>query len=169
MTRNRRFQRGSVYKRGQRKKVWFARWWEDVIAPDGTVKRVHRSEVLGSVAEIPTRRQAEQLLADRLRSINSGEFRPNSTRTFRDFAESWLAEVLPTVKYSTKKHYKYMVRVHLYPAFGDVQLRLITRDAVQKFLWAKLQSGLSWKTVKHMRNRVWDSHGSCRDGRTHCE
>jgi hypothetical protein len=44
-----------------------------------------------------------------------------------------------------------MVRVHLYPAFGDVQLRLITRDAVQKFLSAKLQSGLSWKTVKHMR------------------
>jgi integrase len=32
-----------------------------------------------------------------------------------------------------------------------VQLRLITRDAVQRFLGAKLQSGLSWKTVKHLR------------------
>jgi integrase len=151
MTRNRKFQRGFVFTRGRRKKVRVARWWEDVITPDGTVERVRRSEVLGSVAEIPTRRQAEQLLADRLRPINSGEFRPNSTRMFRDYGESWLAEVLPTVKYSTRKHYKYMLRVHLYPAFGDTQLRLITRDAVQKFLSAKLQRGLAWKTVKHLR------------------
>jgi integrase-like protein len=111
----------------------------------------HRSEVLGSVAEIPTRRLAEQLFADRLRPINSGELRPNSTRTFRDYGESWLVEVLPTVKYSTGRHYKYFVRFHLYPTFGHMQLRLITRDAVQKFLSVKLQSGLSWKTVKHMR------------------
>jgi integrase len=151
MTRNRRFQRGSIYKRGKRKKMWVARWWEDVTTQDGTVARLRRSENLGSVAEIPTRREAEQLLADRLRPINSGEFRPNSIRTFRDYGESWLEEVLPTVKYSTGKHYKHMLRVHLYPAFGDVQLRLITRDAVQKFLSAKLQSGLSWKTVKHLR------------------
>lgn len=37
------------------------------------------------------------------------------------------------------------------PAFGDTQLRLITRDAVQSFLMAKTRSGLSWKTVKHVR------------------
>ncbi|MGZ4839242.1 MAG: tyrosine-type recombinase/integrase [Terriglobales bacterium] len=37
------------------------------------------------------------------------------------------------------------------PAFGDTQLRLITREAVQQFLGAKSRSGLSWKTVKHLR------------------
>ena len=44
-----------------------------------------------------------------------------------------------------------MTRVHLNPAFGNMQLRLVTRDAVQSFLTAKLHTGLSWKTVKHMR------------------
>lgn len=152
MTRNRRFQHGSIFKRGTRKKVWVARWWEDVIGPGGSVQRIRRSEILGSVAEIPTRREAERLLSDRLRSINCGEFRPHSARTFGDYVGSiWLPEVLPTVKYSTKKHYGYMTRVHLNPAFGNMQLRLITRDAVQSFLTAKLRSGLSWKTVKHMR------------------
>ena len=152
MTRNRRFQHGSIYKRGKQKKMWVARWWEDAIGADGGISRVRRSEILGSVAEIPTRRQAEQLLADRLRPINSGELRPSSSRTFREYAEgSWLPEVLPTVKYSTKRHYQYMLRVHLYPVFGNLQLRLITRDAVQNFLTGKLRSGLAWKTVKHMR------------------
>src|SRR6202035_4054311 len=104
-------------------------------------------------ADIPTRRLAEQLLADRLRSINSGEHRPNSSRTFLDYAEtSWLPEVLPTLKYSTRKYYQYMLKVHLYPAFANVQVRLITRDAVQSFIAAKLRSGLSWRTVKGLRS-----------------
>lgn len=151
MTR-RRFQRGSIYKRGKRKTVWVARFSEDVIGPDGAAVSVRRSEVLGTVTEIPTRRQAEQLLADRLRSINSGPHRPNSSRSLRDYAETfWLPTVLPTLKYSTKKYYQYMLRVHVYPAFGDLQLRLITRDAVQGFLSLKLRSGLSWRTVKGLR------------------
>ena len=129
MTR-RRFQRGSIYKRGKRKTVWVARFSEDVIGPDGATVSVRRSEVLGTVTEIPTRRQAEQLLADRLRSINSGQHRPNSSRNLRDYAETfWLPTVLPTLKYSTKKYYQYMLKVHVYPAFGELQLRLITRDA----------------------------------------
>lgn len=73
-------------------------------------------------------------------------------RTFGDFVESaWLPEVLPTLKHSTKQHYRYVVRLHLLPAFGDTQLRLITREKVQQFLSTKSGSGLSWKTVKHIR------------------
>lgn len=132
--------------------MWVARFCEDVIGPDGTIGSIRRSEVLGTVTEIPTRRQAEQLLADRLRLINSGQYRPSSSRTFLDYAEMiWLPEVLPTLKYSTGKYYQYMLRVHLYPAFAKVQLRLITRDGVQGFLSAKLRSGLSWRTVKGLR------------------
>ncbi len=135
--------------------MWEARWWEDAVGPDGSVKRLRRSETLGSVAEIPTRREAEQLLAERLRPINSGEFRPHPSLTFQEYAETiWLPEVLPTVKYSTKKHYKYALRVHLCPAFGKVQLRLITRAMVQSFLAAKLASGLAWRTVKHLRTTL---------------
>src|ERR1039458_2428341 len=123
MTR-RRFQRGSIYKRGKRK-VWVARFFEDVIAPDGAVKRIRRSETLGSITEIPTRRQAEQVLQDRLRLFNSSEYRPSSSCTLREYAENrWLPEVLPTLKHSTKKHYQYILRVHVYPAIGDMQLRL---------------------------------------------
>jgi len=151
MTR-RRFQRGSIHKRGKRKKVWVARYNEDVIGPDGAMASIRRSEVLGTVAEIPTKRQAEQLLADRLRPINSGHYRPSSLRTLGDYAQTiWLPQALPTLKYSTKRYYQYMLRVHLYPTFADVQLRLINRDAVQSFLSAKLSSGLSWRTVKGLR------------------
>jgi integrase len=44
-----------------------------------------------------------------------------------------------------------MIDAHLNPVFGDTQLRLITKDAVQSFLHAKARSDSSWKTVKHVK------------------
>jgi integrase len=132
--------------------VWVARWWEDVSGREGKLERVRRSEILGTVAEIPTRREADQILSNRLHAINSGDFRPQSNCTLSEFVQrNWMPEVLPTLKYSSKKHYEYIVNVHLIPAFGDMQLRLISREFIQGFLSGKLRSGLSWKTVKHIR------------------
>ncbi len=151
MTQNRRFQYGSLFKRGTRTKMWVARWWEDLVGPDGKSERIRRSEVLGTVAELPTRREAEQLLSDRLRGINSGDSRVQSTWTLKSFIQDrWLPDVLPTIKYSTQIHYKYIVKVHLIPTLGDMQLRLITRESVQSLLTSKRRSGLSWRTVKHI-------------------
>ncbi len=68
----RRYQAGCLFKRGKRRKMWVARWREEVIRTDGTVARTLRSEVLGSVSEIPSWREARKLLDARLRPINQG-------------------------------------------------------------------------------------------------
>ena len=146
------FQQGSLFQRGTRRKLWVARWWEDVIQADGTVGRLRRSEVIGTVAEYPTRRLAMQVLSQRLGSINSGKARPQSVRTFGDFVkDDWTPVVLPTLKYATQKHYRYMLDVHLNPAFGQRQLRELTREELQSFLSRKLSNGLSWETVHHFK------------------
>jgi integrase len=146
------FQQGSLFRRGTRKKVWVARWWEDVIHTDGTLGRLRRSEVIGTVADFPTRRRAMQVLSQRLGSINSGKARPQSIRTFGDFVkDDWMPVVLPTLKYATQKHYKYMLDVHIVPAFGKRQLRELSREELQSFLSRKLNGGLSWETVHHFK------------------
>ena len=117
------FQQGSLFKRGIRRKVWVGRWWEDVALGGGGVKRLRRSEVIGTVAELPTRREAMQAMAARLVNLNSGKARAQSVRTFTDFvSEDWSPVILPTLKYATQKHYNYMLDVHLIPAFGNRQL-----------------------------------------------
>jgi integrase len=108
--------------------------------------------VIGTVAELPTRRKATQVLSERLRLINSGIRRPQSTRSFGDFVrEDWMPVVLPTLKYATQKHYRYMLDVHLIPFFGKRTLRELTREELQAFLSRKLTSGLSWETVHHFK------------------
>jgi integrase len=129
-----------------------ARWWEDVIGSGNKIERIRRSEVLGTVAEIPTRREAQHLLDELLRRSNSVERRPQAVLTFKTFVEDrWKPDLYPTLKFSSKKLYDNMVDTHLMPVFGDIQLRLITKDSVQSFLSAKAQGDSSWKTVKHIR------------------
>src|SRR6266576_1349815 len=151
LARKKHFQHGSLFKRGKRSKVWVARYWEPVVGSSGEAKRVRRSEIIGTVAELPTRRDAELVLSNKLRHLNSANYHPRSCCSLRDFVQEWEPQVLPTLKYATQRHYKYVVQTHLLPVFGNVQLRLISREAVQNFLAARLKQGLSWRTVRHLR------------------
>jgi integrase len=147
-----RFQQGSLFKRGTQRKVWVARWWEEVINLDGSIGRRRRAEVLGTVAELGSRSHAMDVLSRRLNSINSGSHRPQSTRCYADYiAQDWKPVVLPTLKYATQKHYCHILDAHLVPAFGKVRLCDIKREWIQSFLATKLNTGLAWKTVKHIR------------------
>ena len=152
MTR-RRFQRGSIYKRGKRKKVWVARFFEDVIAPDGAVKRIRRSEILGSITEIPTRRQAEQVLQDRLRLFNSSDYRPSSSCTLAGVCrESLVAGSAPYTQTLNQE----TLPVHVCECTftrhsGGCNSGSLTATWCRDFISAKLRSGLSWRTVKGIR------------------
>lgn len=153
LARKKHFQHGSLFKRGKKNKVWVARYWEPVIGPNGEPARVRRSEILGSVAELPTKTDAEVVLSNLLRRINSGNYNPRSCSLFRDFVEEWKTNTLPGLKYSGQKHYRYIIDIHLVPAFGNVQLRLFSRESVQTLLANKLNM-LSWGTVKHIRTTL---------------
>jgi len=151
LARRRKFQCGSLFQRGKRNKVWVARWWEEAIDEQGKSVRVRRSEILGKVAEITSRRQAAILLNRRMQRINGEHHSPQATRRFVDFVRAdWEPVILPTMKYATQKSYAYFLRVHLIPALGDFPLREIGREPIQTMLNAKLAGGLAWETVHHL-------------------
>src|ERR1017187_1545028 len=90
----RRYQHGCCFVRN---KVWVGPWREDVIAPDGTLQRRLRWEVLGLVSEIGrNKRNARRILDTRLRPINEGRQLPQSTMLFTQFVrEHWEPATLP--------------------------------------------------------------------------
>ena len=146
----RSYQAGCLFKRGKRQKVWVARWRESVIRVDGSRGRRHRSAVLGLVSEIPTRRQAQLLLDQRLRPVNRGEHRPQSATTFEQFAErEWMELNFPTYKLTTQRSYRLVLHRHVLPYFGAWRLCDITMRDVQRFVGEKFKQGLSWQTVRN--------------------
>jgi integrase len=148
----RRYQRGCLFIRGKKRKMWVARWRESVVQPDGTLGKVLRSEVLGPVSEL-SKYEARKLLERHLRPINEGRHRPQSTITFAAFvAEHFEPAVLPTLKFSTQQIYSVLLQKHLLPRFGSCRLCDIGRAEVQRFALEKLKQGQSWESANKLRN-----------------
>jgi integrase len=127
----RRYQRGTLIQRGTREKVWVGRWLEDSILPDGTIKRVHKSEVLGSVKDFPTKRLAQRELDGRVSVVNSPTYRARPTATFRQLAEKWQTLVMVHHEDSTQRSEKSDIKAWV-SAIGDVQIRDIDCELLQE-------------------------------------
>jgi integrase len=150
MVARRRYQTGCLFKRGKRRKVWVARWREDVLLEGGQLGRLQRSVVLGTVADLPTKRHALTKLEEQLRPVNQGTGRPEASMRFGAFAESqWSALVLPTLKLSTQHGYKNVLAKHVLPYWRDWRLRDIGKLDVQQFVADKFRQQAGWQTVRN--------------------
>ena len=58
----------------------------------------------------------------------------------------------PALKFSTQKRYRLTLTNHLVPAFGQARLADIGTLEIQRFVLAKMHSGLSWEYADHFRN-----------------
>ena len=155
MVRRKRYQRGHLYRTGKDRQVWRARWVEPIVLPNGAVGRVLRNEFIAEVRDVPTRRQAQALLDEKLRSLNQGSHKPQAVVTFGQFVEEhWKQKVLTAFKPSTAESHAVLLRKHLLPYFGEKRLCDIGTADVQAFVVEKAQAGLAWNTVKNLRNLV---------------
>jgi integrase len=148
-----RFQEGSLFVRGKRIKMYVARYYEKVIGSNGRPRRMRRSVVLGPITEIGSRRAAQNRLAELLRPVNLGRQKPKVMLTFRDFVtEQWEPKVLGLFKLSTQVGYRPLLSKHLLAYFGDYALFEILPSVLQGFLAEKTKTGISWHTVRNLRN-----------------
>lgn len=148
----RRYQKGSIRKRGKRDPVWELQWWEDYIKPDGRIGRRRQSVTLGMVSEI-TLREARKLADEQVRPVNQGMLVPQATMKFCDFVERYFDPLFfPTLKLSTRKRYRQTLNTHLLPAFGNFRLCDIGTIELQRFVLQKIESGLGWESANHFRN-----------------
>lgn len=139
----RRYQRGSlILKDGK----WFGRWREDEIR-EGRVFRRRKYELLGTIAQFATRRLALRELESRISSINDPGYRARPVASFREFAERWKSTVMVQHKPSTRSTIQSHINKYLVPAFGNLQLRDVQAESVQRFI-----AGLdvSPKTVRNI-------------------
>lgn len=137
----RRFQQGSVFRRG---KVWVVSWWED---------GHRRKRTLGRVSQM-TKTEAQTMLTEILAPLNSRDVPPSKTWLFADFLERvYLPFYRRKRKRSTSLTSEDRVKNHLRSEFGSHTLGAFNRDQLQAFLDRKAAAGLSFSMVDHLR---WD-------------
>jgi integrase len=143
----RRYQKGTLIQRGKREKVWVGRWLEDEVQPDGTIKRVHKSDVLGSLKDYPTKRLAQRELDARVAVVNSPTYRARPTATFQQLAEKWKLLVMVNHEDSSQRSEKSDIKAWV-AAIGEVQVRNIDCELLQEVV-------SNWtRNPKTIKNRV---------------
>lgn len=151
----RRYQKGSVIKRGTREKVWVGRWLEDVILPDSTIKRVHRSEVLDSVKDFPTKRSAQRELDGRVAVVNSPNYRARPTATFSQLAERWKMLVMVNHEDSMQRSEKSDIKAWA-SVIGEVQVRDVGCELLQEVVNGWTCSPKTTKNRVGTFRLIWD-------------
>ena len=142
----RRYQTGWVFLRGKNPPKWIGRFREDTVGQDGIVRREKKSIVLGTKAELPTKRLAQRRLELILARINAPEYRPGRVATVAEFAERWQTEVLAQRKPSTIRAAKAHLRCHILPQLGKLKLDEVSRER-QQVLVTLLSQKVSRKMV----------------------
>jgi len=150
----RRYQRGSLRLVGKQQKKWEARWREDLVTPDGHVKRLRKNEVLGTLKDYPTRRLAERELERRLASVNRLDYRPRRVCTFGTFAGLWLSRVASQYKPSMRATVQSHLRTHLVPKFGEKIVAEMDGFDIQDFV-----SSIRVKASKHAEKATLPASG----------
>lgn len=164
----RRFQRGSLYQRGD---MWYGRWREDVVDAITTKrKRVHRKQVIGTIKEFPTKRLAQRALEEKLSWINAIAYRPNQLITFSEFADRWMKTILIHHKPSSQSSERAHILKWLCPKIGNYQMSDLNSEILQMFvgqlavrpktvrnIWATTRAMLrSAKTWGYVREKIWE-------------
>lgn len=122
------------------------RWgWAVTIGVDGLTGNPKRRQ-----GTCRTKREAVEKAQAVLEMYKQGAL-PAEGRTPRlgDFLDEWLKDVVvPNLAPKTTKYYRDMCRLHIVPELGNLPLRKITQQTVQRLLNEKAAEGLSPSTVR---------------------
>ena len=149
-----RYQNGCLWARGKRRKVWVLRWREDVLQPDGSVKRMLRAETLGPVSKI-TRHQALNVLRRRVSPLNQGQRRPLATMTLADFVQvEWKPNADLALKRSSVRYYQSQLDGRILPVLGCTCLCDVSRAQIEKLLSDLRRNGYPGATIRGVRATI---------------
>jgi integrase len=96
-------------------------------------------------------KRARQELRNRLADVARDGYRAPPTTTFKEFAEAWTRDHLPSrgLKPTTVETYRYALHRHLLPFFGSRRLSDMTPETIDRYVAAKMREGLAPKTVNN--------------------
>ncbi|MGA8150730.1 MAG: site-specific integrase [Terriglobales bacterium] len=152
----RRFQKGTLLKRGKKELLWVGRWLEDEVRTDGSIHRRHKSTVIGSVNEL-SKRQAQRELNKILEPINAGLRRRSHVIAFEEFSLRWKRDILIHHKASSQVSEAAHLSKWLLPEFGESSLCDIDSQAIQRTItkWSGLVAPKTIRNILATMRNVW--------------
>ncbi len=96
-----------------------------------------------------TKKEAEKRLAELLHQLDQGTFMAPGRTTLAEFLERWLEDHKPRLSPRGYERYQGIVTRHLIPGLGRILLAQLRPEHLQKHYTAKLNEGLSARSVRY--------------------
>ena len=149
-----REQKGQVFHKGR---SWFVRYCDDVMQPDGTIrrKRVCKKLSVDFCDEHRTRKSVQSFVDEILAPVNGGLLNPQSTMPVTEFVEKvYLPEYVEKhLRAATLKQYRDVWEDHLKPRIGKLTLRgFRTVHGEQLLAQIAAKTGLGRNSLKHVKS-----------------
>jgi integrase len=131
---------------GKRGTVWYGR----IDLPTDPVTGKRRQKRFNA----PTKREVEAMAVQLLAAIENGGFSEADAKkiTVSEYLTRWIASIEGAVRPSTKARYEEIVKRHIEPSIGRVQLAKLSPLNVQQLYADRLEAGLSPTTVDMLHN-----------------
>jgi len=154
MTESTRFQQGSLMrvKNKTTPDTWFFRYYEDQGG-----KRVHRNLKIGSVRELPLRRDAENAVLSLRANINSGIRTPE---TVNDLIAHYSPRELITERksHATIENFKGNLKLYIVPKWGKFRLSAVRTVAIEEWLQTLALAPATRTKIRNQMSAVF-THG----------
>jgi len=97
-----------------------------------------------------SKKDAEKRLGELLHQMDTGTMAKPGKTTLAEFLSRWLADYAkPNLSPRGFERYESIIRVHIAPSLGRIPLTQLRPEHLQKHYTAKLDSGLSPRTVRY--------------------
>ncbi len=146
----RRFQRGQLTQRGQKRPVWVGMFREDRLGTDGTIQRVKRKVILGHCANM-SRRAALATFQPFLDKVNVVPApAPKVGKTLLDAVQEWREQIAVNLKPSTVRAAESHLKHHIEPRLGSLHLQELDAKRLQVFVTTLATSGITRKSIENI-------------------
>jgi integrase len=163
----RRYQKGQVLLKkkfdengdiDKEQSEWIGRWREDEVR-NGQLVRLRCRRFLGTLKQLETKKLALRALEGHIKNagVNREDYRPLQAAKFDDFAERWEKEVVTQLKPSTQVNFRSHLRKYLKPFFGEIHLRELRTEKVQRFVASLTVSPKTAKNTVATLRVLWNS------------
>ncbi|RAQ97504.1 hypothetical protein A4R35_18350 [Thermogemmatispora tikiterensis] len=114
-----------------------------------------------TVGYFRTRQEAQVALRKALNELEQGTVLLGRDQSVRDYLEHWLEYIQkPSIRVTTYILYRRILHKHIIPALGDIPLRRLKPEQIERLYAAKREEGLAAKTISSMHSLL---HTALRD------
>ncbi len=101
-----------------------------------------------------SKREAKSLMHRMITEMEQGKLTQKTNKKVGEWMDEWIDNYLPNIEETTRVGYKTKVRCYIKPAIGDILLRSLKTEHVQRLINDMKDRGLSPKNIRDTFNNI---------------